>query len=158
MQCKSLRPLLRQLLRLLKPQVEVLAEVNRLEEGIPEATEVSMVMTIEGRKDGDDPRNRMVKDGGDIPTTRRTPWIPLLDCMQDTRYVYLVLPYLAGGDLFDKVQAAGEGGLPQGQARTYLRHVAQGLLYMKRTARLAHHDVSLEVRACVSDDADGGGY
>lgn len=70
--------------------------------------------------------------------------IPLLDCLQDDDYVYLVLPYLAGGDLFSRVEATQGKGLPEAEAATYLRQLAEGLLFMKTSCGLAHHDVSLE--------------
>lgn len=38
---------------------------------------------------------------------------PLLACMQDLHFVYLVFPYLAGGDLFSKVsQSVSQDLLP----------------------------------------------
>lgn len=69
--------------------------------------------------------------------------IHLLDCMQDDHFVYLVLPYLAGGDLYSRVAACSERGLPEEEARSYFRQIAQGLLVMKHSG-LAHRDVSLE--------------
>ena len=69
--------------------------------------------------------------------------IHLLDCMQDSKFVYLILPFLSGGDLFTVVNSTQDVGLEEAQAARYLRQIAQGLLSMKR-AGLAHHDVSLE--------------
>lgn len=69
---------------------------------------------------------------------------PLLDCMQDEDSIYMVLPYLRGGDLFEKVKMTWGRGLSDAQARHYLRQICEGLLFMKKTAGLAHHDVSLE--------------
>lgn len=70
--------------------------------------------------------------------------INLLDCMQDGQLVYLVLPYLSGGDLFTKVRAAGDQCLPKPEVRRYFHHMVEGLLFMKQACRLAHRDVSLE--------------
>jgi len=70
--------------------------------------------------------------------------ITLLDCLEDDAFIYLVLPYLTGGDLFDRVQSAGDGGLDEAQAADYMRQMTMGLLFMKQTANLAHHDISLE--------------
>ena len=71
--------------------------------------------------------------------------IRLLDCFQDHGFVYAVLPYLSGGDLFAKLeQVEGNKGLTEADAATYMRQMTEGLLFMKQTAGLAHHDVSLE--------------
>ena len=75
----------------------------------------------------------------------------LMDCMQDRHYIYMVFPFLSGGDLFSRVKAARVRGLSDSQASWYLRQMAEGLLYMKEVAGMAHHDVSLE-NAMVSDD------
>ena len=70
--------------------------------------------------------------------------IHLLDCMQDKDFLYLVLPYLSGGDLFSLVEEAGDQPISESTAASYIRQMAKGLLFMKQTAGLAHHDVSLE--------------
>jgi len=66
-----------------------------------------------------------------------------------------VLPFLAGGDLFSRCKYAGENGLPMDEARRYFKQIATGLLYMKRTCSLAHHDVSLE-NICLDQQKEGG--
>lgn len=70
--------------------------------------------------------------------------VPILDSMQDRNFVFIVQPYLSGGDLMLKVQSAGDKGIGEDNARHYMRQIAQGLLYMKQTAGIAHMDVSLE--------------
>ena len=81
--------------------------------------------------------------------------IPLLDSMQDFKHVYLVLPYISGGDLFHVTEETGQGkGIPEEEAISYLRQMAEGLLFMKQKARLAHHDVSLENAMKTSDKDD----
>ena len=67
--------------------------------------------------------------------------ITLLDCMQDDDFVYMVLPYLKGGDLFSRVEA---GPIPEAESLHFFRQMIKGLLFMKETTRMAHHDVSLE--------------
>ena len=79
--------------------------------------------------------------------------IHLLDCLEDEDFFYVVLPYLANGDLFTRVQATNGEGLPAGQAASYLRQMVEGLLFMKQTMGLAHHDVSLENVMLASDDS-----
>ena len=70
--------------------------------------------------------------------------IHLLDCMQDDDHVYIVLPYLAGGDLFSYLDSKNGHGIEEAEARRYFKQMVQGLLFMKQTIGLAHHDVSLE--------------
>ena len=70
--------------------------------------------------------------------------IELLDCMQDEDFVYLILPYMQHGDLFSLVEKSDGEGLAEEQAKRYIREIAEGLLYMKRSGNIAHRDVSLE--------------
>lgn len=67
--------------------------------------------------------------------------IPLLECLQDGHYLYLVMPYMEKGDLFSLVENTE---ISEDQARTYLCQMASTLLRLKQTFGLAHHDVSLE--------------
>jgi len=67
----------------------------------------------------------------------------LLDCFQDQQNVYLVLPYLSGGDLYSFMEAKDGKGAPEATVASYLHQIASGLLFMKQ-AGLAHGDVSLE--------------
>jgi len=52
--------------------------------------------------------------------------IKLLDAMQDEEYLYLVLPYLSGGDMFDRVEATKEKGLHDEEAAAYLKQIVEG--------------------------------
>jgi len=76
--------------------------------------------------------------------------IHLLDCLMDEDNYYLVLPYLSGGDMFEKVNATNNQGLDPAEAASYFRQMAKGLLFMKQCG-LAHGDVSLENVALTSN-------
>ena len=52
--------------------------------------------------------------------------VRLLDCMQDERYIYLVLPYLSGGDMFSLVESKGKKGLPTHEVAGYFRQICEG--------------------------------
>jgi len=79
--------------------------------------------------------------------------IQLLDCLQDEDYIYLVLPYMSHGDLFSLLENLdGSGGLPESQACRYVRQIAEGLLFMKRSCNMAHRDVSLENVTLTAED------
>lgn len=77
---------------------------------------------------------------------------PLLHAWQDDEHVYTVLPFLCGGDLRARVLAASHrghldahgGGLPPGEAASYLRQIAEGLRFMKLKGGLAHGDLKLD--------------
>jgi len=69
--------------------------------------------------------------------------IRLLDVFQDDDYLFMVMPYLSGGDLLARLEAAGEEGIPKAEALCYFRQMVNGLLFMKQH-HIAHHDVSLE--------------
>ena len=68
--------------------------------------------------------------------------ITLVDCIEDDDNVYMVLPYLPGGDLFARV--VGADGLGEEKARLYMKQMVEGLLFMKESCRIAHRDLSLE--------------
>jgi len=70
--------------------------------------------------------------------------IPLLECFEDQSNIFVVLPYLPGGDLFGRIEKLGGAGLPEDEARVYFKQMVEGLLYMKTSCRLAHRDISLE--------------
>ena len=80
--------------------------------------------------------------------------IQLLDCMQDEEFLYLVLPYLAGGDLFEWVEASDGKGLPEPEVCRIFQQMISGLLSMKQTSGLAHHDVSLENAVFTDEQRD----
>jgi len=69
--------------------------------------------------------------------------IDLIDYMQDNDYLYLVLPYCPGKDLFQRLEARGKP-LSEHSARRILRQIIHGLLYMKTQHHVAHRDLSLE--------------
>jgi serine/threonine protein kinase len=62
---------------------------------------------------------------------------PVVDYLQDATHFYLVMPYLEGGDLFERVSASASAGLPAPEARRYFRQVLSGLLDLKRRG-IAH--------------------
>lgn len=67
--------------------------------------------------------------------------IPLLECLQDEHFIYLVMPYMKKGDLFSLVEKTS---LCEDQARDYLKQMSTILLLLKQTHGLSHHDASLE--------------
>jgi len=53
--------------------------------------------------------------------------IPLLDVCQDSKYVFIVLPYYSNGDLFNYMETREGKGLPEEEARSYLHQMTLGL-------------------------------
>jgi len=79
--------------------------------------------------------------------------VQMIDCLIDNDFVYLVLPYMSGGDLYSRVEAYQDlGGLPEHEIAKYIRQMAEGLVVMKK-CRLAHRDVSLE-NTCIIRSKD----
>lgn len=76
--------------------------------------------------------------------------IDLLDCTQNDRYVYIVMPHLTGKDLFNLVEPTS--GLPEDDIRRLLRTIVETLSELKETCGIAHHDISLDNMVM---DADG---
>lgn len=57
--------------------------------------------------------------------------ICLLDGMEDEDGIYIVMPYLPGSDLCDRMRARGCRGLSERSVGFVMIAVTQGLLYMK---------------------------
>jgi hypothetical protein len=71
--------------------------------------------------------------------------VRLLDYFQDSNFLYIVIPYYDGGDLFKKISdgtSMGLRGLSEPEACSYLIQIVSGLLYLK-SRRVAHRCVSL---------------
>jgi len=79
--------------------------------------------------------------------------LPIIDYMQDSDFIYIVMPYLGGGDLFSKVKERQECGLSEDDARRYFRQIVGGLLYMKEHC-LVHGDLSTENFVMDSDGSN----
>ena len=62
--------------------------------------------------------------------------VPLIEAMEDQDYLYLIMPYADGGELFHLIESHPTG-LPEEEVRVYLRQVIEGLLHLKRHG-LAH--------------------
>ena len=69
--------------------------------------------------------------------------LQILDYMQDNDYLYMVLPYLPGNDLFERLMARDKP-FDEGTARYIFRQILEGLLHMKSEHRMAHCDMSPE--------------
>jgi len=95
--------------------------------------------------------HQLLTSNSNCPTRQQTSQhvIPLLDAGQDTKHVFLILPYSSHGDMFTFMEARGGKGLPEPEALDYLSQMTLGLLAMKEQ-NLAHHDVSLENTLIVS--------
>jgi hypothetical protein len=84
-----------------------------------------------------------------LSASRHTHVAPLLDVLQTSRYLHLMMPLFEGGDLFARVaEAAEQGGLSQSEARGYFRDVVTGLLELKACG-IAHGCVCPSPRAAV---------
>jgi len=71
-----------------------------------------------------------------------------IDVMQDENYLYSVMPYCRGGDLFGIVvryaeEAGGERGMPEPVARYWFRQILWGLHRLQELG-ICHRDLSLE--------------
>jgi len=64
-----------------------------------------------------------------------------LDVLTDTRQLYLVMPFIPGGELFDVLQ--DRNSFTQEEARSYLLQMLEGIEFLQR-AGICHRDLSLE--------------
>lgn len=70
------------------------------------------------------------------------------EVLQDGDYLYSIMPYCSGGDLFGIVvkyaeQSGGEIGMPEPVARFWFRQILWGLHHLQRLG-VCHRDLSLE--------------
>mmetsp|Transcript_21247 Transcript_21247/g.24235 ORF Transcript_21247/g.24235 Transcript_21247/m.24235 type:complete len:402 (-) Transcript_21247:411-1616(-) len=70
------------------------------------------------------------------------------EVLQDGDFLYSVMPYCKGGDLFGVVvqyaeESGGEGGMPEPVARYWFRQILYGLHHMQALG-VCHRDLSLE--------------
>jgi serine/threonine protein kinase len=70
------------------------------------------------------------------------------EVLQDGDFLYSVMPYCSGGDLFGVVveyaeESGGEGGMPEPVARYWFRQILQGLNHLQECG-VCHRDLSLE--------------
>ena len=65
----------------------------------------------------------------------------IVDVVFDDQYVYAVLPYCNGGELFSVIEE--RGAMTQPQARHFFGQIARGLVYLHSHA-VCHRDMSLE--------------
>uniref|UniRef100_A0A7S1Z2E1 Protein kinase domain-containing protein n=1 Tax=Ditylum brightwellii TaxID=49249 RepID=A0A7S1Z2E1_9STRA len=70
------------------------------------------------------------------------------EVLQDDDFLYSIMPYCAGGDLFGVVvnyaeENDGEGGMPEPVARYWFRQVIQGIHHLQSRG-VCHRDLSLE--------------
>ena len=69
--------------------------------------------------------------------------------LESPNSLFMVLPFLGGGELFDVVQEQG-GRFSEARTRELVRHMAEGIAYMHERG-FAHRDVSLE-NTMLTDD------
>ena len=63
-----------------------------------------------------------------------------LDVFKDDQYLYIIMPYLDGGDLYDRAVA---NRITEDQARHYISQTIQGMEFLQR-AGISHRDLSIE--------------
>lgn len=76
-----------------------------------------------------------------------------LEVLQDDEYLYSVMPYARGGDLFGYVvneSKGDEGGMEESIARYWFKQILQGLHFLQSKG-ICHRDLSLE-NILVDDD------
>merc|ERR1719410_1422397 len=70
---------------------------------------------------------------------RNVLWI--LEVLQDDEYLYSVMPYCSGGDLFGVVidYTENEGGMPEAMARFWFQQILMGLHHLQANG-ICHRD------------------
>jgi serine/threonine protein kinase len=63
------------------------------------------------------------------------------DIFRDDEFLYIIMPYLDGGDLHDR--AIGEDSITEDDARHFLRETIIGMKFLQR-AGICHRDLSIE--------------
>ena len=71
--------------------------------------------------------------------------IRLWEIIDDPKHdeIYLIMDYLEGGTLQEKLQEKGEG-LPENDVRKYFRELISSVHYCHEVANIAHRDIKPE--------------
>lgn len=77
--------------------------------------------------------------------------VHLMEAMQDDTHLYIITPYMAGGDLLERVLRL-RSAIPPSEARRFFTHIVQGLQHLKGKD-IAHGDVTLENIVLTPDSA-----
>ena len=64
-----------------------------------------------------------------------------LDVFKDDNFLYIIMPYLDGGDLFDRITRGNR--ITEEEARHFLSQAIQGMEFLQR-AGISHRDLSIE--------------
>ena len=70
-----------------------------------------------------------------------------IEVIQDDNFLYTIMPYCNGGDLYsqvmDEVASSDEGRISESKARGYFLDILEGLNHMQKKG-VVHRDLSLE--------------
>jgi len=100
------------------PHKVVIKVLPRSREGDDPLCEIGAMCLLDQNREGGE-------EGIANDTNDSSHVIRLVDAMEDDEFIYLVLPYMAGGDLFDKVEGNNPQGLPEATAANYIRQMAK---------------------------------
>ncbi len=97
--------------------------------------------TISSRA-GDDPhlRARFLREGGEHQKLTHPSIVPILDFFEESDGFYLVMQYIAGGSLEDKLEKNGWGPLPVDEALQIAGQILPALDYAHQRL-IIHRDV-----------------
>ncbi|CAK4742938.1 unnamed protein product [Aphanomyces euteiches] len=70
-----------------------------------------------------------------------TPGHPNIECLHDPEFIYAILPFCRGGELFSLVETGG--ALDEDECRYWFNQVVRGLSYLQ-SRYVCHRDMSLE--------------
>lgn len=75
--------------------------------------------------------------------------ISLHECYETTKYIHLLLPYLSGGELFEKIKS--KGLYREGDARPVMKNFVSALEYL-HARNIVHRDLKPENLLLASKD------
>jgi serine/threonine protein kinase len=70
--------------------------------------------------------------------------VPILDMIQSTNHLYVVLPFYRNGDLLDVIENNEYGRLPIKQVKEMFSQVCYGVKTLQQSYSIAHRDLSVE--------------
>ena len=84
-------------------------------------------------------RNKFVKEAKNLARLHHQNIISVIEVFEENDTVYYVMPYYAGGSLYDLVSKYG--ALSESEAMKYVRQIANALKYMHEEQHICHYDV-----------------
>ena len=107
--------------------------------GRDETTRTMFAPSVGSSKLVEQYRKKFIKEAKNLARLHHQNIISVIEVFEENDTVYYVMPYYAGGSLYDLVSKYG--ALSESEAMKYVRQIANALKYMHEEQHICHYDV-----------------